>query len=101
MSSPAAQEPASTIGRGLLDFSLNGLFPDEDASLLLLEPDKLPRAIQVLANAKSKLEVRLCLPPLTLQPLKRWRRATCTRSTKKRPTTSVLGLPMRNPSKMT
>ena len=47
---------AAVVGQALVDFSINGLFPEEDASSLILSPDKLQEAVQALASAKSTLE---------------------------------------------
>lgn len=58
MASPATQKPPGPIGQALVDFALQGAFPDEAASTLTLNPEALPPAIEALAQAKTKLQVR-------------------------------------------
>lgn len=48
------------IGRALVEFSLNGVFPEEDVSSRHIEVGHLAPALASLAAAKSKLEVRQC-----------------------------------------
>ncbi len=55
-----AAAPPSAVGRALIDFSVNGLFPDDDSvSSAALRPEVLPDAIQALADAKAKLEAEI------------------------------------------
>ncbi|KAI0106409.1 hypothetical protein GGR51DRAFT_168916 [Nemania sp. FL0031] len=44
------------IGRALVEFSLHGVFPEEDISSTLIEVGHLAPALESLAAAKSKLE---------------------------------------------
>ena len=48
---------SSGIGSALVDFSVNGLFPEEDVSSLKLSPDQLPAAIEAVDGARTKLQV--------------------------------------------
>ncbi|EFX00019.1 centromere kinetochore protein [Grosmannia clavigera kw1407] len=48
--------PSDVVGQALVGFSLNGLFPEDDVSSIALTPERLPAAIQVLTEAKAKLE---------------------------------------------
>lgn len=50
-------EPAGAVGRALVDFTVDGAFPEEDVSSLKLSAEELSPAVQALAEAKSKLEV--------------------------------------------
>ncbi len=54
---------AGQIAQALVDFTINGAFPEEAVSTLLINPATLPSAIEALANAKSTLQVP---PPLSL-----------------------------------
>ncbi len=54
----------SPVGQALVDFSVDGLFPEEDVSSIALGPERLPGALLALAGAKAKLEV--CCPLLRL-----------------------------------
>ncbi|EON97535.1 putative centromere kinetochore protein [Phaeoacremonium minimum UCRPA7] len=47
---------SSGIGSALVDFSVNGLFPEEDVSSLKLSPDQLPAAIEAVDGARTKLQ---------------------------------------------
>jgi centromere/kinetochore protein ZW10 len=58
MAASGPEESSSQIGKALVDFSLRGAFPEEDASSLALAPEALPPAIEALTQAKAKLEVR-------------------------------------------
>jgi centromere/kinetochore protein ZW10 len=58
MAASGPKEPSSQIGKALVDFSLRGAFPEEDASSLGLTPEVLPPAIEALTRAKFKLQVR-------------------------------------------
>ena len=49
---------SSGIGKALVNFSVDGLFPEEDVSSLKLSPDELPAAIEAVAEARVKLQVR-------------------------------------------
>lgn len=51
---------SSAIGQALVEFTVNGAFPEEDASALKLSSQALPEAIHALSEARSKLEV--CRP---------------------------------------
>lgn len=54
---------AGALGQALVDFTINGRFPEEDVSSLKLSSEELPPAIHALAEAKSSLEVWLRHPP--------------------------------------
>jgi len=45
------------VGRALVDFTIDGAFPEEDVSSLRLSSEELSPAVKALAEAKSKLEV--------------------------------------------
>lgn len=49
-------EPAGAVGRALVDFTVEGAFPEEDVSSLKLSSEELSPAVKALAEAKSKLE---------------------------------------------
>lgn len=53
-----ASAGVSQIGSALVEFSLHGLFPDEDVSSSRIEASHLSPALGSLAAAKLKLEVR-------------------------------------------
>ena len=65
--SPSGAKMASTerdgggiaVGQALVSFSVDGLFPEEDVSSLVLSSDALPGAVKALAEQKAKLEVCL------------------------------------------
>lgn len=61
MASSAPQKPGTQIGQALVDFATQGAFPEEAASSLTLSPEALPPAIEALAQAKAKLQVRQSL----------------------------------------
>ncbi|KAG8158785.1 hypothetical protein KVR01_011228 [Diaporthe batatas] len=52
----STKEPAGAVGRALVDFTVDGAFPEEDVSSLKLSSEELSPAVQALAEAKSKLE---------------------------------------------
>jgi centromere/kinetochore protein ZW10 len=58
MAASGPEEPSSQIGKALVEFSLRGAFPEEDASSLALTREVLPPAIEALTQAKVKLQVR-------------------------------------------
>ena len=58
MSPAAAADPSAQIARALVDFSVDGAFPEENVSLLAVTAEELAPAINALATAKSRLEVR-------------------------------------------
>lgn len=49
--------PAGQIAQALVDFSVEGAFPEESVSSLTVDSDALPAAIEALASAKAKLQV--------------------------------------------
>jgi centromere/kinetochore protein ZW10 len=49
---------AGQIGHALVEFSLNGIFPEEDVVSRHIEVGHLAPALESLAGAKLKLEVR-------------------------------------------
>ncbi|KAI0157607.1 hypothetical protein GGR57DRAFT_460412 [Xylariaceae sp. FL1272] len=51
-----AQSPHTAIGQALVEFSLRGVFPEDDVSSQTIQPRHLAPALQSLAAAKSKLE---------------------------------------------
>ncbi len=57
MSPAAATDPSAQIARALVDFSVEGAFPEENVSLLAVTAEDLAPAINALATAKSRLEV--------------------------------------------
>ncbi|KAL1895206.1 ribosome biogenesis protein ytm1 [Sporothrix stenoceras] len=62
MAASSAPPPlaASVIGQALVDFSTKGLFPAaDDVATAPLEPETLPDAIRVLADAKTTLETEI------------------------------------------
>ena len=62
MATPLQDSPAGQLAQALVDYSLDGAFPEENVSSLLVNPEALPPAIEALASAKSKLQV-LLYPP--------------------------------------
>lgn len=50
--------PAGQIAQALVDFSVEGAFPEESVSSLTVDSDALPAAIEALASAKAKLQVQ-------------------------------------------
>lgn len=46
------------IGHALVEFSLNGIFPEEDISSTYIEVGHLAPALESLTAARSKLQVR-------------------------------------------
>jgi centromere/kinetochore protein ZW10 len=54
----ASASTQADLGKILVDFSLNGTFPEEEAvSAASVEPSALSGALVVLQNAKADLEV--------------------------------------------
>lgn len=53
----SSTEPGGAVGQALVDFTINGAFPEEDVSSLKLSAQELSPAVEALAEAKSKLEV--------------------------------------------
>ncbi|KAK3403202.1 hypothetical protein B0T20DRAFT_19354 [Sordaria brevicollis] len=51
--------PAGQIAQALVDFSVEGAFPEESVSSLAVDSDALPAAIEALASAKSKLQAEI------------------------------------------
>lgn len=60
----SAHGETGALGQALIDFTINGRFPEEDVSSLKLSSEELPPAIQALAEAKSSLEVMGPLLPI-------------------------------------
>lgn len=60
--------PAGQLAQALVDYSLDGAFPEEKVSSLLVDPEALPPAIEALANAKLNLQVLLYLPKQVALP---------------------------------
>ena len=58
MATVAQDTPAGQIAQSLVDFSVQGAFPEESISSLTVDANALPTAIQALADAKAKLQVR-------------------------------------------
>lgn len=54
----AAEPPPVQTAQALVDFSLNGSFPEDTVSSLPIDAESLPAAIKALADAKAKLQVR-------------------------------------------
>ena len=54
------------VTQALVDFTLRGAFPEEAVSSLKIGPQVLGPAIEALAEAKSKLQVR---PQVPKEPL--------------------------------
>ncbi|KAJ9143689.1 Centromere/kinetochore protein zw10 [Pleurostoma richardsiae] len=52
-------EAGAVIGQALVEFSVDGRFPEEQVSSLHLRPEQLPPAIQALADAKDRLKVEI------------------------------------------
>lgn len=50
--------PSGALGQALVDFTVSGTFPEEEASSLKLTSEELPPAVEALARAKAQLEVR-------------------------------------------
>jgi len=59
------ETPATQIAQAIVDFVVNGAFPEDHVSSLAVDFNTVPEAIKALANAKAKLQVR-ALVPLTL-----------------------------------
>lgn len=56
----AAASGQDVLGRTLVNFSRDGMFPEEDeVSAMQIESSALPAALTVLASAKTDLEVSL------------------------------------------
>ena len=55
--SPYKSSPAGQIAQALVDFSVNGAFPDEAVVTLPVDSNVFPTAIEALANAKANLQV--------------------------------------------
>jgi len=55
--SPNKSSPAGQIAHALVDFSVNGAFPDEAVVTLPVDSNVFPTAIEALANAKANLQV--------------------------------------------
>lgn len=54
-----ASADTGTVGRALVDFALQGNFPDEDVSSCHVAAQDFVPALESLAAAKTKLEVGL------------------------------------------
>lgn len=52
-----SKSESGQIGRALVEFSLHGIFPEEDISSRQISVQDLSQARQSLAEAKAKLEV--------------------------------------------
>jgi protein transport protein DSL1/ZW10 len=55
---------AGQTGHALVEFSLHGVFPEDDVSSTRMVVDHLAPALESLAAAKSQLEVRLLNTPV-------------------------------------
>ncbi|KAJ4419027.1 ribosome biogenesis protein ytm1 [Neurospora sp. IMI 360204] len=51
--------PAGQIAQALVDFSVEGAFPEESVSSLTVDSHALPAAIEALASAKAKLQAEI------------------------------------------
>ena len=49
--------PAAQMAQALVDFSIQGAFPEDTISSLPIDAESLPTAIKALADAKAKLQV--------------------------------------------
>ncbi|KAH8887339.1 hypothetical protein GQ53DRAFT_749822 [Thozetella sp. PMI_491] len=59
MTSAAPKRPLGPVAQALVEFSVNGAFPEETVSSLVVGPEELPPAIEALAQAKRKLEAEI------------------------------------------
>ncbi|KAK4191618.1 Centromere/kinetochore protein zw10 [Podospora australis] len=59
MAAATQNAPIAQISQALVDFTLNGSFPEENVSSLALQPEALPEAIKALADAKAKLQAEV------------------------------------------
>ncbi|KAM7223463.1 hypothetical protein V8F06_001340 [Rhypophila decipiens] len=59
MATLSQDSSAGQIAQALVDFSLNGAFPEEQVSSLSIDSDVLPSAIEALAAVKSKLQAEI------------------------------------------
>ncbi|KAK3327337.1 hypothetical protein B0T19DRAFT_160185 [Cercophora scortea] len=59
MASPPQVSSDGQIAQALVDFSLQGAFPDEKVSSLAVDAAALPQAIEALAKAKAKLQAEI------------------------------------------
>jgi len=59
MSNSLPSAPAGQIAQALVDFSLDGAFPEETVVGLPVDAAALPQAIEALTNAKSKLQAEV------------------------------------------
>jgi len=62
MANSPKESPARQIAQALVDFSVDGSFPEETVVALAVDSTALPSAIEALASAKSKLQVAPRLP---------------------------------------
>jgi centromere/kinetochore protein ZW10 len=53
----SSDPPAAQMAQALVDFSVQGAFPEDTVSSLTIDPESLPTAIKALADAKAKLQV--------------------------------------------
>lgn len=60
-------EPAQ-LAKALVAFSVDGAFPEEGISTLVVDPSALPAAIQALGEAKATLQVGVLLFRDSLPP---------------------------------
>jgi hypothetical protein len=60
MAGPEA--PAAQIAQAIVDFAVNGAFPEDRVSSLAIDSSTLPEAIKALADAKAKLQVQALVP---------------------------------------
>jgi centromere/kinetochore protein ZW10 len=58
MATATPEKPPEQVAQALVEFTLQGAFPEEAVSTLNIGPEELPPAIEALAKAKSKLLVR-------------------------------------------
>ena len=59
---------AGQLAQALVAFSVDGVFPEESVSTLVVDPSTLPAAIEALGQAKSNLQVTT---PTHHQPIPR------------------------------
>ncbi|KAK4169141.1 Centromere/kinetochore protein zw10 [Cladorrhinum sp. PSN259] len=59
MDTPAQAAPTAQVAQALVDFSVDGAFPEENVSSLAIDVAALPEAIKALANAKAALQAEI------------------------------------------
>ncbi|KAK4032933.1 Centromere/kinetochore protein zw10 [Parachaetomium inaequale] len=55
----SADSPAAQMAQALVDFSVQGAFPEDTVSSLSIDAESLPAAIKALADAKAKLQAEI------------------------------------------